>query len=549
MLAAAQRTPSAAGDRPPRAADRPASHAALNPVWQRLAMRGGGTVPRVQRKVEVGRVDDPLEHEADLVAAQVVGGAAPVSGMRPAPLSIRRCPDCPPGRPCPRCAAAARGEEEGEAVQMKEDPASPPRAPFAPGDYLSGLSGRGAPLQPELRSYFEPRFGHDFGGVRVHADAEAGRAARELGARAFTYGRDIVFAPGELQPGSERGRMLLAHELTHTVQQGAAPPVRGAGPGAHRASTAAPISRAPRRAIARQSDGEWTQDRNGDLYYDTRAEAETRQAALQREGRWTEYRITSFARGGTTHYRVEMRGPRAGGGGTTPASIYATGNRWDRPTRRIRDWPTTYITQVDVDVGNMTTGMTLTWENPGGLAVPTGPYPICPGAGVCCRDCNDDAASQVAGSDCTPKGTFLVDSTTRGLRSTAWALNATFFQRPGIAIHNGEGYLRSTPSSHGCVRTSLEASEVVNDNVRMGTTNVHVHGTWAGTVCYRTENASSTHPRSTECPTSGSTERRGAGRRSDGGLDAGEPEAVAAATDPAQAVAAAEPVPEDEPGA
>lgn len=489
MLAAAQRTPSAPPARRAPAPDRPASAAPPNPVWQRLAMRGGGAVPRVQRQVEVGRVDDPLEHEAERVAAQVVGGAAPALGMRPGPLAIHRCPDCPPGQPCPRCAAK---QAEQEAVQMKGDPASPPRAPFAPRDYLSGLSGRGAPLQPELRSYFEPRFGHDFGEVRVHADAEAGRATRELGARAFTYGRDIVFAPGELQPGSERGRTLLAHELTHTVQQGAAPPVRGAAD-THRASAAAPISAAPRRAIAR-APGDET--------------------------------------------------PDAGGGGTTPASIYATGNRWDRPTRRIRDWPTTYITQVDVDVGNMSSGMTLTWENPGGLAVPAGPYPICPGAGVCCRNCDDETASRVSGSDCTPKGTFPVDSTTRGLRSTAWALNATFFQRPGIAIHNGEAYLRSTPSSHGCVRTSLEASEVVNDNVRMGVTNIHVHGTWAGTVCYRTENASSTHPRRTECPTPGST-----GRRSGGGLDAGEPEAVAAATDPAQAVAAAGPVPEDEPGA
>lgn len=65
----------------------------------------------------------------------------------------------------------------------------------------------------------ESRFGHDFSAVRVHADAQAGRSAREIGALAFTAGSDIVFAPGQFAPNTTHGRRLLAHELTHIVQQ------------------------------------------------------------------------------------------------------------------------------------------------------------------------------------------------------------------------------------------------------------------------------------------------------------------------------------------
>jgi len=80
------------------------------------------------------------------------------------------------------------------------------------------LSG-GRPLSTQERAFFEPRFGYDFGGVRVHADASASRSANELEARAYTAGRNIVFAKDQYQPQSDRGRHLLAHELTHVIQQ------------------------------------------------------------------------------------------------------------------------------------------------------------------------------------------------------------------------------------------------------------------------------------------------------------------------------------------
>lgn len=81
-------------------------------------------------------------------------------------------------------------------------------------------SGESRALDPSMRAAFEPRFGWDFSRVRVHTDERAGRAAQALGARAFTLGNDIAFAPGRFAPDTAEGTRLIAHELTHVVQQG-----------------------------------------------------------------------------------------------------------------------------------------------------------------------------------------------------------------------------------------------------------------------------------------------------------------------------------------
>ena len=80
-------------------------------------------------------------------------------------------------------------------------------------------SGGGQPLDAPTRAFHESRFGYDFGGVRVHTGGAAAGAALALDARAFTVGSHIFFGPGEFQPRTPTGLRLLAHELTHTVQQ------------------------------------------------------------------------------------------------------------------------------------------------------------------------------------------------------------------------------------------------------------------------------------------------------------------------------------------
>ena len=81
------------------------------------------------------------------------------------------------------------------------------------------LRSPGQPLDPTIRAFMEPRFGHDFSKVRVHANAKAADSARAVNALAYTVGPDVVFAAGQYAPDTIGGRQVLAHELTHTIQQ------------------------------------------------------------------------------------------------------------------------------------------------------------------------------------------------------------------------------------------------------------------------------------------------------------------------------------------
>jgi outer membrane protein OmpA-like peptidoglycan-associated protein len=156
-----------------------------------------------QWMLSVGPVNDPLEREADRAADLVMRMSEPTPVVSRSGEALRR--------KCAQC-----DEPEGE-LRAKAETGSAPHE--APADLMAGL-GSGSPLDHTTRSFMEPRFGHDFGQVRVHDNAAADRAARSVHALAFTAGRDIVFRAGTYLPGSVDGRKLLAHELAHTVQQG-----------------------------------------------------------------------------------------------------------------------------------------------------------------------------------------------------------------------------------------------------------------------------------------------------------------------------------------
>lgn len=150
----------------------------------------------IQAKLQVGAVDDPLEHEADRVASAVLDTPDATSGQQR--TDVR-----------PSVGAAASG------IAL---------------DHPAGLCpesfrGQSEPLAAPLRGKFERRLDYDFSSVRVHHDAEAADSALSFGARAYTYGHDIVFGAGEYSPGSAKGRKLLAHELMHVMQQGAGQPL------------------------------------------------------------------------------------------------------------------------------------------------------------------------------------------------------------------------------------------------------------------------------------------------------------------------------------
>ena len=186
------------GVRRPDSAGHIGNHAAL--------LRLSAVAPGVQAKLRIGAVDDPLEHEADAVAGAVMRMAVPRAAVTAAPPQVSR-----------QCAACE--QEEKQPLQTK--PAGPASAvpAVAPPQVHDVVRQSGRPLDPATRGFFEPRFGLDLGAVRVHAEGHAGAAARSVGARAFTVGENIVFAPGEFAPSSAGGGHLLAHELAHVLQQ------------------------------------------------------------------------------------------------------------------------------------------------------------------------------------------------------------------------------------------------------------------------------------------------------------------------------------------
>jgi hypothetical protein len=142
------------------------------------------------------------------------------------------------------CACQADGNQQPIQFAAKQ-PGTDGRAPGLGQAMRVATAGAGTPLPGDVRGYFEPRFGHDFSAVRVHTDDASAAGARAVRARAYTVGPDIVFGSNEYSPATADGKRLLAHELTHTIQQGAAPP---AASGAR----IAPSRAAPH--IARQED-------------------------------------------------------------------------------------------------------------------------------------------------------------------------------------------------------------------------------------------------------------------------------------------------------
>jgi hypothetical protein len=160
----------------------------------------------VQPKLAIGAVDDPLEHEADRVADQVMLVPHPELSIAAAPRQLSR-----------KCAAY---EEEKKAQKLQTKPAGTAKAASeAPPIVYEVLRSPGQRLDSATRAYFEPRFGSDFGEVRVHTGSKPAESARAVNALAYTLGPDVVFGAEQYAPMTIVGKSLLAHELAHVIQQ------------------------------------------------------------------------------------------------------------------------------------------------------------------------------------------------------------------------------------------------------------------------------------------------------------------------------------------
>ncbi|NNG16054.1 MAG: DUF4157 domain-containing protein [Gemmatimonadales bacterium] len=191
----------------------------------------------IQPKLTIGRPNDRYEREADEIADRIMR----VSDPDPGPAAAMAWPAPHLQRKCDACE-----EEEDETVRRKPLPQGEPQRERAEQESLLQPS-RGRSLDASERAFFEPRLGHDLSTVRIHNDASSHRLASSLQARAFTVGSDVFFHHGHYQPGTATGRKLLAHELVHTVQQGAAE--RAAG----RSHNRSPAGRDPGNGLARPS--------------------------------------------------------------------------------------------------------------------------------------------------------------------------------------------------------------------------------------------------------------------------------------------------------
>ncbi|HEX7312804.1 MAG TPA: DUF4157 domain-containing protein [Pyrinomonadaceae bacterium] len=186
---------------------------------------------KIQTKLTVSEPGDRYEQEADRVADAVMGGAgAPVSHVSQGvqPKLYRR-----EMRPEDLYDSALPATEEGETETPAETPAETPTeevqrsangeagavTPSFEQSLGQAARGGGESLPEGTRSFMESRFGWNFSSVRVHSDERANALARQVNARAFTIDRDIFFANSQYRPQDQEGRRLLAHELTHVVQQ------------------------------------------------------------------------------------------------------------------------------------------------------------------------------------------------------------------------------------------------------------------------------------------------------------------------------------------
>jgi Domain of unknown function (DUF4157) len=165
-------------------------------VPRHVIQRKSAAMPAyLQRSIRVSQAHDPAECEADSTARAVMTQAAPSTISTTGPALQRAAT-----QPAPAATAPPAGD------------------------------GSGVPLPARVRSFMEPRFRTDFSGVRIHTGSRAEAMNRAVSARAFATGSHIYFGKGEYQPDTPQGLELIAHELTHTIQQGAALQRKEAGP-------------------------------------------------------------------------------------------------------------------------------------------------------------------------------------------------------------------------------------------------------------------------------------------------------------------------------
>ncbi|MGL4632446.1 MAG: DUF4157 domain-containing protein, partial [Leadbetterella sp.] len=191
----------------PKATTSTVAETPLSNVFDDQAIEQRNSLLTIQPKLTIGSPDDLYEQEADSVANSIMR-------MPEMPFSVQR-----------KCAACEQEEIQKKPLTItsfiqKRGEDGGGVASDAISNQIESSRGGGSPMGESTKSFMESRFGNDFSGVRIHTDANAVQLSQNLNAQAFTVGNDVFFNQGKYNPESDSGKHLLAHELTHTLQQG-----------------------------------------------------------------------------------------------------------------------------------------------------------------------------------------------------------------------------------------------------------------------------------------------------------------------------------------
>jgi hypothetical protein len=207
--------------------------------------------PKIQTKLKIGKKDDKHEKEANLMADKVMmmpkveedqkeklqmKSTSDISiplmksdemeGISVLQREVKEEVDEIADNQLMQKTSEEEKEYDGQ-VQMKESSSAGAQiaSPMV-SQKVSNKRGTGQPMSPKVNQEMSSKLGADFSGVKIHNDADAAQLSNDLGAKAFTYGKNVFFNHGMYDPGSSKGKHLLAHELTHTIQQSDQPQIR-----------------------------------------------------------------------------------------------------------------------------------------------------------------------------------------------------------------------------------------------------------------------------------------------------------------------------------
>jgi hypothetical protein len=296
--------------------------------------------------------------------------------------------------------------------------------------------------RPRASGQDKPFANLDLSQVRVHRDARAAESARAVNARAYTVGYDLVFGEGQFSPNTSDGSRLLAHELSHVLQQ---------------------VGSTSLHHLQRQEDPQESSEEAPELGQEEEADEDVEDGDVDVPG-------LDF----TPDFDLEPHGPEPL---TTEEHISSTITGLQEGEIPLGRIPTGKIKHIDVDQGSQR--MEITFRD--GQKIP---HVVSTGRGRC--GTKDDPCRTQNAHNCTPNGTFVIVS--RGDASTknshgdamAWFVGLNPPGRKGIGIHDSQT-ADGIPRSHGCVRvgktkTDEKFAEMINKRVIVGQTNVTISG-------------------------------------------------------------------------